>query len=125
MFSTSHNIEPRSMATFLATRYTEEKQTLYHEDVCSNNAGLLKRGRRKMPTLPSLNVEMTQLSLTSDEPMSCMVAKQPCDYLSAVTPQLYIGSERVARNKELLKKNGITHIVNCAGTCHFVPEEYC
>jgi hypothetical protein len=27
---------------------------------------------------------------------------------------LYLGSDNVARNKELLDKNGVTHVINCA-----------
>jgi len=35
---------------------------------------------------------------------------------SEVLPYLYVGAELVARDEDLLKQHGITHIINCAGT---------
>lgn len=38
---------------------------------------------------------------------------------------LYLGSDFVAQDKELLKKNGITHVINCAAdysACYFESE---
>ena len=34
---------------------------------------------------------------------------------SEITPRLFLGSDTVARNRELLKECGITHVLNCAG----------
>lgn len=45
---------------------------------------------------------------------------------SQVLPYLFVGAQKVAEDKELLKQCGITHIVNCAGTvienCH--PDDF-
>jgi len=35
---------------------------------------------------------------------------------SKITDNLYLGSETVAKNKDLLQENGVTHILNCAGS---------
>ena len=35
---------------------------------------------------------------------------------SEITERLFLGSETVAKDSKLLKKHGITHILNCAGT---------
>lgn len=45
---------------------------------------------------------------------------------SKVTERLYLGSEKVAANRELLKSNGITHILNCAGTIclEYFPSDF-
>lgn len=50
-----------------------------------------------------------------------------CDVqCSEITDGLYLGSETVSANLELLKKNGITHILNCAGAICKVyhPEHF-
>jgi len=40
-----------------------------------------------------------------------------CDKIcSEITSSLFLGSDTIARNKDILKKNGITHVLNCAGT---------
>jgi len=45
---------------------------------------------------------------------------------SEVLPFLFVGAEMVARDKELMQKHGITHVVNCAGTVleNFHPESF-
>jgi Dual specificity phosphatase, catalytic domain len=40
---------------------------------------------------------------------------------SKVADHIYLGGDRVARNREVLRQNGITHILNCVG---FVCPEY-
>jgi len=40
---------------------------------------------------------------------------------SRIAEHIYLGSDTVAKNHELLKKNGITHVLNCVG---FVCPEY-
>ncbi|RZC61584.1 hypothetical protein C5167_023345 [Papaver somniferum] len=40
---------------------------------------------------------------------------------SRITDHIYLGSEAVAKNREILRKNGITHVLNCVG---FVCPEY-
>lgn len=40
-----------------------------------------------------------------------------CDKIcSQITNSLFLGSDTIARNKQVLKENQITHILNCAGT---------
>lgn len=40
---------------------------------------------------------------------------------SRIADHLYLGSEAVAKNREILRQNGITHVLNCVG---FVCPEY-
>ncbi|CAM8980020.1 unnamed protein product [Rhodiola kirilowii] len=40
---------------------------------------------------------------------------------SRIAEHIYLGSDAVAKNREILKKNGITHVLNCVG---FVCPEY-
>ncbi|KAK8314709.1 hypothetical protein V6Z12_D01G189600 [Gossypium hirsutum] len=40
---------------------------------------------------------------------------------SRIAEHIYLGSDAVAKNRELLRKNGITHVLNCVG---FVCPEY-
>lgn len=40
---------------------------------------------------------------------------------SRVAEHIYLGSDAVAKNREVLRKNGITHVLNCVG---FVCPEY-
>ncbi|XP_022776189.1 protein-tyrosine-phosphatase MKP1-like [Durio zibethinus] len=40
---------------------------------------------------------------------------------SRIADHIYLGSEAVAKNREILRKNGITHVLNCVG---FVCPEY-
>ncbi|KAL8150116.1 hypothetical protein V2J09_019924 [Rumex salicifolius] len=40
---------------------------------------------------------------------------------SRITDHVYLGSDLVAKNREVLRKNGITHVLNCVG---FVCPEY-
>lgn len=40
---------------------------------------------------------------------------------SRVADHIYLGSDAVARNREILEENGITHVLNCVG---FVCPEY-
>lgn len=39
---------------------------------------------------------------------------------------LYVGGDKVARDMEILRKNGITHIINCAGNAcgNYFPEQF-
>lgn len=40
-----------------------------------------------------------------------------CDKIcSQITDSLFLGSDTIARNKEILNENGVTHVLNCAGT---------
>lgn len=40
---------------------------------------------------------------------------------SRITDHIYLGSDAVAKNREVLRENGITHVLNCVG---FVCPEY-
>ncbi|VVA13302.1 PREDICTED:-tyrosine-phosphatase [Prunus dulcis] len=40
---------------------------------------------------------------------------------SRIADHIYLGSDAVAKNREVLRKNGITHVLNCVG---FVSPEY-
>ncbi|KAJ4961371.1 hypothetical protein NE237_021281 [Protea cynaroides] len=40
---------------------------------------------------------------------------------SRITDHIYLGSDAIARNREILRQNGITHVLNCVG---FVCPEY-
>ncbi|XWS22674.1 hypothetical protein CRYUN_Cryun29cG0056300 [Craigia yunnanensis] len=40
---------------------------------------------------------------------------------SRIADHIYLGSDAVAKNREILRKNGITHVLNCVG---FVCHEY-
>ncbi|XWS63743.1 hypothetical protein CRYUN_Cryun06bG0127900 [Craigia yunnanensis] len=40
---------------------------------------------------------------------------------SRIADHIYLGSDAVAKNREILRKNGITHVLNCVG---FVCPEY-
>ncbi|KAL6188111.1 hypothetical protein ACLB2K_039505 [Fragaria x ananassa] len=40
---------------------------------------------------------------------------------SRIAEHIYLGSDAVAKNREVLRKNGITHVLNCVG---FVSPEY-
>jgi len=37
---------------------------------------------------------------------------------SLVSPNLYLAGEAVAKSKEILQANGISHVVNCVGTLY-------
>lgn len=40
---------------------------------------------------------------------------------SKITDHIYLGSDAIAKNREVLKQNGITHVLNCVG---FICPEY-
>ena len=46
--------------------------------------------------------------------------------ISELVPGLYVSGEAVARNKDLLKSSGVTHIINCAGNVceNYFPEDF-
>lgn len=45
---------------------------------------------------------------------------------SELYPGLYVGGDKVAKDIEILRKNGITHIINCAGNAcgNYFPEHF-
>jgi protein-tyrosine phosphatase len=72
----------------------------------------------KMLALDMSQVSTAITAVDDDEPRSCDVAIQSSyadNQCSKVTEFLFVGSENVARQKELLLEKGITHIVNCSG----------
>jgi len=80
---------------------------------------------KKKGKMLALDMSQVTTCLTSapnfddEEPRSCDVAIQSTyadSQCSKVTEFLYVGSENVARKKDLLKEKGVTHIVNCSGT---------
>lgn len=81
-----------------------------------DSKGLKRKG--KILALDMSQVSTAITAVDDDEPRSCDVAIQ-CSYAdnqcSRVTDFLFVGSENVARQKELLLQHGITHVVNCSG----------
>ncbi|XP_057826023.1 protein-tyrosine-phosphatase MKP1 [Cryptomeria japonica] len=61
------------------------------------------------------NVEPTELKLKRDK---IAFFDKEC---SRVAEHVYLGSDAVAKNREVLRQNGITHVLNCVG---FVCPEY-
>jgi len=84
---------------------------------CAADAKGAKR-KGKMLALDMSQVSTAITSVDDDEPKSCDVAIQSSyadNQCSKVTEFLFVGSENVARQKDLLLQHGISHIVNCSG----------
>jgi len=83
------------------------------------SAGAAKK-RGKMLALDMSQVTTgLNANFDEDEPRSCDVAIQSSfadNQCSKVTEFIFVGSENVARKKDLLLEKGITHVVNCSGT---------
>ncbi|KAH9287678.1 hypothetical protein KI387_031795, partial [Taxus chinensis] len=63
----------------------------------------------------SRNEDLTEMQLKRDK---FAFFDKDC---SRVAEHVYLGSDAVARNREILEENGITHVLNCVG---FVCPEY-
>jgi protein-tyrosine phosphatase len=50
-------------------------------------------------------------------------SKSAHDPPTEILPHLWLGSARNAKDEELMKQNGITHILNCANECNTEPSE--
>jgi len=80
------------------------------------------KGAKRKGKMLALDMSQVSTAITAvddDEPRSCDVAIQSSfadSQCSKVTEFLFVGSENVARQKDLLLEKGITHIVNCSGT---------
>lgn len=53
-----------------------------------------------------------------------VVDMEPDMQVAQIRPHLFLGSQDPARDKDVLKSNGITHILNTAGLLHFFPEHF-
>ncbi|XP_043724719.1 protein-tyrosine-phosphatase MKP1-like [Telopea speciosissima] len=86
------------------------------------------------PPTPSANRSRPPSSSASSSPRPLDVSDTSTDFLlrkdklaffdkecSRIADHIYLGSDAVARNREILRQNGITHVLNCVG---FVSPEY-
>lgn len=80
------------------------------------------------PPTPRVAVETVKLFGNSDSgkpPREFEFKKDKLAFFdkecSRVADHIYLGSDAVAKNREILKQNGITHVLNCVG---FVCPEY-
>ncbi|KAF6157509.1 hypothetical protein GIB67_004447 [Kingdonia uniflora] len=80
------------------------------------------------PATPSGKSSSKKLSETSDSerpPRDFQLKKDKLAFFdkecSRVDDHIYLGSEAIAKNRDVLRKNGITHVLNCVG---FVCPEY-
>jgi protein-tyrosine phosphatase len=109
----------------------ESSNPTLHLEAKSKSAGTAKKtlalpcadkGSKRKGKMLALDMSQVSTAVTSiddDEPRSCDVAIQSSyadNQCSKVTEFLYVGSENIARQKDLLLEKGITHIVNCSAT---------
>lgn len=79
--------------------------------------------------ISGLNLDLTTLETVEQTNVNESKAVKIARYdniCSRITPSLYIGSDRIARDLQELKKYKITHILNCAGTIcdNYFPNDF-
>ncbi|KAL5826887.1 hypothetical protein ACOSQ3_018725 [Xanthoceras sorbifolium] len=75
------------------------------------------RGSGKPPLLESPKLEQPVREFQFKKDKLAFFDKE----CSRIADHIYLGSDAVAKNREILRKNGITHVLNCVG---FVCPEY-
>ncbi|KAL9226388.1 hypothetical protein vseg_002207 [Gypsophila vaccaria] len=80
------------------------------------NLGLVG-GKSGVKSNESLTVEVSGREFESNKDRLAFYEKE----CSRILDHIYLGSEMVAKNREVLRQNGVTHVLNCVG---FVCPEY-
>ncbi|CAI5464201.1 unnamed protein product [Closterium sp. Yama58-4] len=88
-------------------------------------AGADGRFARSASSGISAEEETGEIVGTEEEPMDVRARKQKFLFFekecSQIMAHVFVGSDAVARDREILRKSGITHVLNCVG---FVCPEY-
>eukprot|EP00817_Percolomonadidae_sp_ATCC50343_P007767 CAMPEP_0117424210 /NCGR_PEP_ID=MMETSP0758-20121206/4675_1 /TAXON_ID=63605 /ORGANISM="Percolomonas cosmopolitus, Strain AE-1 (ATCC 50343)" /LENGTH=613 /DNA_ID=CAMNT_0005207853 /DNA_START=308 /DNA_END=2146 /DNA_ORIENTATION=+ len=78
-------------------------------------------------TMPNVEPLTARRDRELEESPDAQLAVARClEICSHIREEIYIGSDVVARNKDLLKKNNITHVINCASlVCkNYHPDDF-
>ncbi|KAK9751140.1 hypothetical protein RND81_02G245100 [Saponaria officinalis] len=74
-------------------------------------------GKSSVKSSESLKIEVRGREFESNKDRLAFYEKE----CSRIVDHIYLGSEMVAKNREVLRQNGVTHVLNCVG---FVCPEY-
>lgn len=83
-------------------------------------------GRRRVRTGPDIKLDLASVHRSSVEPTEIQLKRDKFAHFDKECSRvadyhIYLGSDAVARNRDTLRANGITHVLNCVG---FVCPEY-
>eukprot|EP00250_Pteridium_aquilinum_P016861 c23330_g1_i1 orf=3-1646(-) len=82
-------------------------------------------GGRKAKTGLDIKLDLASIQRTATEPTEIQLKRDKFAHFdkqcSRIADHIYLGSDAVARDREALRANGITHVLNCVG---FVCPEY-
>jgi len=95
----------------------------------------IERVTRLAQAMPSTDLHLNFSALnsgsSSHEPLSPPESKATKlarynKICSRITPDLFIGSDYIAQNANILRDNGVTHVLNCAGTVceNYHPQQF-
>jgi hypothetical protein len=89
--------------------------------------GQNQRPNRPPRAMPGMQLDLGALQMSSQaaEPTELQMRRNKIAFFekhcSKVAEHVFLGSDVVARNREILRESGITHVLNCVG---FVCPEY-
>lgn len=89
--------------------------------------GQNQRPNRPPRGMPGMQLDLGALQMSSQaaEPTELQMRRNKIAFFekhcSKVAEHVFLGSDVVARNREILRESGITHVLNCVG---FVCPEY-
>lgn len=123
---------PLFRKTFLSTCEWQDNEADHKDSStsasCNNQTTAAPSHPRPMLQLNQINLQTLDLrSLGTEEspPSETRLRRQKMalfeKHCSEVYPGLHISGEYVAKNLDVLRQNGITHIVNCVG---YMYQEY-
>lgn len=83
-------------------------------------------GRRRVKTGPDIKLDLASVQRAPLEPTEIQLKRDKFAFFDKECSRvadyhIYLGSDAVAKNRETLRANGITHVLNCVG---FVCPEY-
>lgn len=80
---------------------------------------------RKMKNAADMKLDLASVRRASAQPTEIQLKRDKLAHFdkecSRIADHIYLGSDAVAKNRETLRANGITHVLNCVG---FVCPEY-
>ena len=122
-------MEPSKHPDSKVTRLTSKEKLTYRSLSLPSSQIQKAKGGMK-----SFKIDLSDLSLSEDSntdkflpPESKATKIARCDKIcSPITNSLFLGSDTIAKDSNLLKRQGITHVLNCAGTIcdNYYPNEF-
>eukprot|EP00249_Psilotum_nudum_P024458 c29189_g2_i2 orf=560-3274(-) len=107
------------------TRKNLEHWPKLESDDASDWANPVTPGRRRIKCGPEIKLDLSNMNRNKPRPTEIQLKRDKFAFFekecSHVAEHIYLGSDAVAKNRDTLSANGITHVLNCVG---FVCPEY-